>query len=48
MTVSGFNPTFNTLSTSYPRHDLAKDKAATLLELGFTRRVTLNIEELDL
>ncbi|KAK7111210.1 UBX domain-containing protein 8-like [Littorina saxatilis] len=48
MTVSGFTQSYNTLCTSYPRHDLGKNKAATLLDLGFTKRVTLNIEEIEL
>lgn len=48
MTVSGFTQTFNTLCTSYPRHDLAHDTHLSLHDLGFTRRVTLNIEEKDL
>ncbi|KAL8601493.1 hypothetical protein ACOMHN_000435 [Nucella lapillus] len=48
MTVSGFSQAFNTLCTSWPRHDLAKDTHLTLEELGFTGRITLNIEEKDL
>nr|KAG5714708.1 hypothetical protein BaRGS_000196 [Batillaria attramentaria] len=48
MTMSGFSQTFNTLCTSFPRHDIGRNKETTLQELGFKGRVTLNIEELDL
>ncbi|XP_076459832.1 uncharacterized protein LOC143292980 isoform X2 [Babylonia areolata] len=47
MTVSGFTQTFNTLCTSFPRHDLAQDTNLTLQDLGFIGGVTLNIEEKD-
>lgn len=48
MTMSGFSQTFNTLCTSFPRHDIGCNKDARLHELGFKGRVTLNIEEKEL
>lgn len=48
MTMSGFSQKFNTLCTSFPRRDISHDRAVTLQQLNFHKRVILNIEELEL
>lgn len=47
MTSLGFSQRHYTVSTSYPRQSLQEQGEATLAEMGFHRKVILNVEKIE-
>ncbi|XP_048759667.2 UBX domain-containing protein 8-like [Ostrea edulis] len=47
MTSLGFNQKNYTVSTSFPRQCLQQQRERTLADMGFTKKVTLNVEEIE-